>query len=371
MVIFVRDNECFEPRVQNYLRYFDDHNIDYHVIAWNRNGLAKQDSHITFFERRAEYGKRIANIPNKLAWMRFVMKEIVHFKNDCTAIHACDIDAVLPALFIGKLLHKKVIFDIFDWISSLTGKGVVYRIVELLQNYAYKHSDYVILCEEERKTQAKTKNDEVHILPNIPNPKTKYDEKALSVTQKALDSYKFVISYVGVFDRDRGLENLLECISKKSEICLNIAGFGVLEDLVNQYADQYPNIISWGRVDYAVGQAIMKNSSLMAAMYHLTSPLHKYAAPNKYYESLVLEVPMITTQNTLVGSKVTRYDTGFVLNETMDALNELFEQDNLQDEINQKKKNCHRIWNDIYSNYFDSFMQNEYMTIIEASNGNV
>ncbi len=364
MVLFIRDNECFEPRVRNYFHYFDEHGIEYRVIAWNRNGKGKANDHIIFFERRAEYGKRIANIPNKMKWMFFVAKEIIKNKKECTAIHACDIDAVLPALFVGKIFGKKVIFDIFDWISSLTGKGLVYQIVEWLQNYAYKHSDYVILCEEERTAQAKAENAEVHILPNIPDGKTKYDEKTLKITQHNLDRYDYVVSYVGVFDRDRGLENLLECVSKKANICLNIAGFGILEDMVEKYSDKYPNIFSWGRVDYAVGQAIMKNSSLLAAMYHLTSPLHQYAAPNKYYESLVLQVPIITTRDTLVGSKVERYDTGFVLDESLEALTALFEQENLLDEINKKKKNCQNVWNEIYSGYYDTFMRNEYIKMI-------
>ena len=97
MVLFIRDNECFEPRVQNYLDYFEKHNIDYHVLAWNRNGTAKSNPKITFFERRAEYGKRLKNIPNKLFWMFFVIKGIIKHRKECKVIHACDIDAILPA----------------------------------------------------------------------------------------------------------------------------------------------------------------------------------------------------------------------------------------------------------------------------------
>ena len=75
MIFFIRDNECFEPRVQNYLNYFDRNDVKYHVIAWNRNGKAKLDKNITFFQKSAEYGKRIKNIPNKLAWMFFCCED--------------------------------------------------------------------------------------------------------------------------------------------------------------------------------------------------------------------------------------------------------------------------------------------------------
>ena len=62
MILLIRDNECFEPRVKNYLRYFETHNIPYRVIAWNRNGTAKLDDHIVFYQRRAEYGKGISRL---------------------------------------------------------------------------------------------------------------------------------------------------------------------------------------------------------------------------------------------------------------------------------------------------------------------
>lgn len=365
MILFIRDNECFEPRVQNYLRYFQSHQIPYHVIAWNRNGTAKPDEHITFYEHRAEYGKRLANIPNKLGWMCFAMKEIRKHRKDCVAIHACDIDGILPALAVGKPLGKKVIFDIFDWISSLTGKGVVYSLVEFLQNFCYRHADAVILCEEERKAQATASNDTIFVVPNIPDGKTAFDPDALAKTQADLERYEYVVSYVGVFDRDRGLENLVEAVSKCPNVKLNIAGFGVLDELIRSYADRFENIAYWGRVEYSVGQAIQMNSSMIAAMYHLTSPLHKYAAPNKYYESLVLGVPMITTQNTLVGAKVAKFDTGFVLDETAGSLLDLLQKHNLYEQIATKKHNCIETWENIYKDYYENYMRTQYMKFIE------
>lgn len=369
MILFIRDNECFEPRVQNYLNYFDENDVEYHVIAWNRNGKTKIAQNVTFFQRRAEYGKRIKNIPNKLAWMFFVIKIIWKNRKKCTTIHACDIDAALPALFMGKLLHKKVVFDIFDWISSLTGKGLIYTLVEFLQNFVYKHCDFVILCEEERKVQAKVDNANVLVLPNIPDGKTEFDKKTLEKTLIQRQEYKIVISYVGVFDKDRGLENLLECVSKRPDVLLNIAGFGILNNLINMYAETYGNICYWGRVEYSVGQAIMKNSDMIAAMYYLSSPLHKYAAPNKYYESLLLTVPMITTEKTLVGSKTRKYDTGFVLNESTEALATMLDDPILNDKIENKRRNCCAVWEKIYCNYFENFMKDKYIKyIIQGTN---
>lgn len=364
MVVLIRDNECFEPRVQNYINYFETQKIPYHVIAWNRNGAAEKRENFSFFEKRAEYGKRIRNIPPKIAWMSYVFKEIKKLRAECTLLHACDIDAVLPALFAGKKYHKRVVFDIFDWISSLTGKGIIYRMVDSLQNYAYRRCDAVILCEEERKAQAKAQNQRVLILPNIPDKKVKLDEKIYKTICKERKEYDLTVSYVGVFDRDRGLENLLSSVAQSPNILLNIAGFGVLDELVQDYTEKNKNIHCWGRVEYEVGQTIMKNSDVMAAMYHLTSPLHKFAAPNKYYESLLLGVPMITTEGTLVASKVKKFDTGFILDETPTALYTLLNSPDLKEKIEQKSTNCQKTWEKVYASYYESFMREKYLPLM-------
>ena len=360
MILLIRDNECFEPRVNNYIRYFTENRIPYRVVGWDRGGTGKTAENSIFFRRRAEYGKRIANIPNKLAWMAFVVGQIIKAGKDCTVIHACDIDAAIPALFAGRLLGKKVVFDIFDWISPLHGRSLVYTMVEWMQNLAYRCADHVILCEKERTEQAKRSRRQVLVLPNLPTWDVEPDRTTLDALEKDRTGFETVISYVGVFDRDRGLENLLECVSRRPEIKLNIAGFGVLEELVSSYAREYPNIMFWGRVEYGIGQTIMKGSDLIAAMYHLSSPLHRYAAPNKYYESLKLGVPVITTEGTLIASKVAEHDTGFIIGEREEDLAALLLSKNLRKEMQKKRDQCEKTWKLVYASYFDSFMANEY-----------
>jgi len=367
MILLIRSTDCFEPRVRNYLHYFDDHSIPYHVIAWDRRGTAQPDPHFTFYRRRAGYGKRIANIPGKLGWMFFIAKQIIRHRKDYRVIHGCDIDCILPALTVGKLLKKKAIYDIFDWVASRTGSGGIYRIIDWLQNLCYKHADAVILCEEGRKAQIKSHNDTVFIVPNTPNGDPPLDQTTLDITAQDLKEYDRVISYVGVFDRDRGIEDLLSAVSKCHNVKLNIAGFGLLEELVRKQADTFPNIHYWGRVEYAVGQAIIRNSHLLIATYHLTNPVHKFAAPNKYYESLAHGVPMVTTENTLVSTKVAEHNTGFVLDETEASLLTLLQQPDLEAQIAPKRVNCSRLWRERYRAYYEDYMSNQYMRFVAGA----
>lgn len=368
MILLIRDNECFEPRVKNYLGFFDTHNIPYRVIGWNRNGTAETKAHFSFYQRQAEYGKRIANIPNKIGWMVYAAKEAYIHRKEYEVIHACDMDAAFPVLLLGKLLKKRIVFDVFDWMSSDNESGLVYKVVEWMQNFCYKYADAVILCEEERRIQASAHNNTVFIIPNIPNVNIAVDSYTSEKISKDLAAYDCVLSYVGVFDHDRGLENLLEVVSQESNLKLNIAGFGALGELVQRYAEKYPNITYWGRVEYSVGQTIQKNSNLIVAMYYLSNPVHKFAAPNKYYESLALGVPMITTQNTLVGTKVEKFDTGFVLDERAESLLELLRSPKLKTQLAAKKTNCTDIWERVYKDYYETYMREQYMRFVNEVN---
>lgn len=61
-------------------------------------------------------------------------------------------------------------------------------------------------------------------------------------------------------------------------------------------------------------------------MYYKTNPNHLYAAPNKFYEALALEKPIITTAGTLVGDKVKSIKSGYVINEGERAFEELLDK---------------------------------------------
>ena len=105
----------------------------------------------------------------------------------------------------------------------------------------------------------------------------------------------------------------------------------------------------------------MRCSDLIMALYYLANPVHRYAAPNKFYESLMLGVPVVTTQGTLVGDKVLKYKTGFVVQEGEPPLYDLFALDNLRGEIEVRSKNAEALWEAVYKDYVVRFMEDEYV----------
>lgn len=365
MILLIRSNDLNpDPRAQKYIDFFEKENIEYNVLGWDRLGNALNKKEYTYYNRRAEFGKKLLNIKNKLLWFVFIFKYLFENKNEYKIVHACDFDTAFPAVLASIITRKKVVFDIFDWMSNDHEKNLIYKTIGFLERYTVRKADYVIICEEERKEQLKSKREDIMVMPNIPNIGMVEDKSLLNQIELQKSDYDIVVSYVGVFDSNRGLEDFLKKVSEKQNVLFNIAGFGYLQDLVIEYSKRYKNIVYWGKVDYNKGLNIMKNSDLILALYYNSNPLHKYAAPNKFYEGLMLGIPLITTKNTLVGAKTERYNTGFVIEEGYEGISDLLKLKDIKDLCTTKKDNCKYVWDNHYFNYINEFMNKDYISIL-------
>lgn len=366
MIILVRSNDINpDPRLQKYIDFLTEIGEDFQVLGWNRGVEEVRKPKHEYFNLKAAYGMHYYNIINKLRWFLFIFKYLIKHKKKYHIVHACDFDTALPVYLAKILTKKRMIFDIFDWMSDESKKGVIYWVIGILERKVFEKADYAIICEPERRMQISVVKDGVLVMPNIPTIRLVEISSIAEEISSQKKSYHLILSYVGVFDSDRGLENLLDLLKDNKNIYLNIAGFGHLENNIKLFAKKYDNIKFWGKVDYNQGLNIMKNSDLIIAMYYTASPEHKFAAPNKYYEGLYLGVPIVTTEKTLVGEKVTKYNTGFSIGEVQNSLVNLLEDPNLSNLIKEAAMDAKSLWLNKYENYISNFLENEYLPIVK------
>lgn len=365
MIILIRSNDANpDPRLQKYIDYLERIGRNYLVIAWNRNNIDISKERYVYFNKEAKFGAGIKNIPKKISWFAFIIKKLWEYRKDFSIIHACDLDTALPSFFVGNLLGKKIIFDVFDWISSPSSKSILGRLLWVVENYVFNNSNYKIVCESYRLNQINIKSHHnISILPNIPILKFSNDLIVEEVIKKQREKYSKIYSYVGVFDKNRGIEEFLEVISKYGEYCLNIAGFGNLENLINKYSN-FENIVFWGKVDYNKGLNIMEKSDLILAFYYLDNPVHHYAAPNKYYEGLFLGKAILTNKGTLLSNKIAQENTGYIIEEGKDGIKEFISNFKKEEEYYIKNKNSSKVWNEKYREYTNKFMEENYYNMI-------
>ena len=109
----------------------------------------------------------------------------------------------------------------------------------------------------------------------------------------------------------------------------------------------------------------MNQSDIIVAFYEKKVKNNIYAAPNKYYESLFLQKPLLTTAGTAVGNKVEKYRTGIAIEEDADALRNFLMEFSKQDLYAEMVNNADHLWNSQYVKYVDEFMHNNYLKFIQ------
>lgn len=367
MVLFLRSLDCNpDPRLQKYCDYLMKEGIKYHILCWDRDLKYSDDEKHTYFHRKAGYGTGINNAKGILNFNMYLMRYLYKYRKSYKVIHACDFDTILPALLCKLLFRKVLIYDIFDWfVDSRHFKNKwIKKVILLVEKMALYVSDISIICDDERTKQLNYVPRKLWVLPNIPD----FRLRKSSACSKRRESGTIRLSYVGTMPADRGIDKVLECVKKNPALQLDIAGFGIMDKLVKEYSDTCPNICFYGTIPYEKGIQIMENSDIIVAIYEKVVLNNVYAAPNKYYEGLYLNKPILTTQGTLVGNHTEKYETGFVIGESLEELESVFKDENLWELIKLYGQNAGHIWKVKYEGYVQQFMKQEYLPFIRSKN---
>ncbi|MDX9694339.1 MAG: glycosyltransferase [Bacteroidales bacterium] len=368
MVLLTRTNEIYSsPRIEKYISFFDKNNIEYTVIGWDRINKGLKRKNTVYFKLKSQFNQGgVKAAHDRIKWMCFLIKKLLKNKKQLTVIHAFDLDTAFPAVVFKFLFNRKVkvIFDICDWMSATlyNQNKIVLNTFKIMESFTIKHSDEVIICEPERIEQIPYKlNKKELVVPNIPSFNDisflKHDDKY------KFDNDNITLSYVGGFAIGRNLDELLEA-TKTKKINLLIAGYGSkeIEDKCIRLSS-LENVKYFGKVDYKEGLNIMYNSDIIYAMYSKINPNHFYAAPNKYYEAMMLGKPIISTKGINMERKILDNNCGYIIEETSQEIISLLKEISKDDMINKGKVSL-SLWNNKYENYITNFFNETYIKLI-------
>lgn len=362
-VIFLRSQlPETDSRLQRYISILNNYEIEYIIIGWNRQKHcnSKFKKNVILFNKLAPIGGGISNINSLFFWNLFLFKVLWTNRKNYSSIHSIDFDTAIPALIVSKLLKKKYIFDVYDkYTDARSLPSILKKIIDKIERLCVKNADILILPDGCRRQQLELPNNIpsyiIENIPNVPDFKLKKIE---------LQSRKIILSYVGILERNhRGLENLIKVVSQyPNKIILNIAGAGDLQDYVELEAKTHSNINFLGSVSQKQALEIMQNSHIIVGLYYTTIKNHLYASPNKYYESLYLGKPLLTSSDTPVAEKVLKFNTGFVIGQTSQHLIEFIDNISME-KINEASNNSFDLWSKKYLHY-NQIIANQYVRII-------
>jgi len=266
----------------------------------------------------SEMGKGISNIYKLIAFQWLTLTFLLKNRRKFDVIHAFDLDAGIPALVISLFFRKKLIYHIADfYIDSRPGIPHFFKnAIRRLDYFIISKANATIICTEERKKQIeKSKPRKLYVIHN--SPVDQCISNGESSRRKREDEENkdtlFSITYVGGLTEVRFIREALETIKKYPNIRLNIAGYGPLDSIVEETSENFSNIKYHGRIDYADALNLYSNCDLMFAIYDPRVPNHRYSAPNKVYEAMMLGKAIIVSEGTGIDKLVEKENMGFVI----------------------------------------------------------
>ena len=328
-IVLIRSNPVRPyPRLEKMANCLIKHGYGVQVLAWDRDNdyeprkeelkLTNGTAEITRIGIKGQFSGGIKkNLKGLLKFQSFIRKWLVKNQNSYSVIHAYDFDTGYTAMKCAKKLKKKFVYDIPDYYVDSHGlyDSLIGKLVKSCEDNVITRSDATIICTEERKQQIKDASPKkLIVVHNTPAETVEPVQKAPS------DRLKLV--YVGIFGKKRFIDKIAQAVSMRSDCEFHIGGYGGnMEQYFQDMADKFENIYYYGRIPYDKTLELENECDVMCAMYDPSVRNHYYAAPNKFYEALMLGKPLLMVKKTGMSAIVEENNFGEVIDYNEDALN--------------------------------------------------
>ncbi len=302
---------------------------------------------------KAQTGRGMKNIFQLIHFQFLLVKWLLTNSDKYDIIHSFDLDTGLPVFLVSKLKKKKYVYHIADfYVDSRRGiPKILKKVVRKLEYMVISNAETTIICTEERKHQIQGSNPKnLVVIHNTPS-------KSLSISSKQNKEFdtsnpnkeNLTFTYVGLLSDSRFIKSVIDVFKEQPEFKLELAGMGNMSDYAKQASKEYNNINYYGMIDYEDAFKLYSKCDVMFAIYDPDIPNHKYSAPNKVYEAMMLGKPIIVAKGTGVDKLVEKENIGICIDYSEDnfktALNYIIKNPKDIKEMGNRAKDAY----DLYS----------------------
>ena len=360
-IVLIRATEVMpDPPVEKMANTLISHGHSVTILAWDRSNtyaergsikkLANSETEIVHFGIPAKYSGGIkANFKGLLLFQMRIIRWLFRHRREYDAVHAFDFDTGFASMICCKLLRKKLIYHVLDYYAEghiLPGR-LLNSIIEFFEIRVINSANATVICTEKRKEQIrKASPRKLYVIHNTPDSVQQMDTSF----QVNGCTGKLKLVYVGVLSRMRLLKETVEVVSKMDDVEMHIGGFGEYEDWMQKAAEQYSNVFCYGKLQYSETLALEKQCDIMMAVYDPSIRNHKYAAPNKFYESIMLGKPIIMAYDTGHDDIITKNDIGILTEYSESGIRDaIYALEKRRNEWNDMGKRAMNLYNSNYS----------------------
>ena len=204
--------------------------------------------------------------------------------------------------------------------------------------------------------------EKVLYMPNVPD-------------LSAFDSYKkkdggaFTVGYLGAVRYKQQMINLIEAAERTGDHLL-IAGYEDQPNIIEPMCKGKPNIEWVGRFDFNKQAAeLYGKCDVMYSVYDADMHNVRVALPNKLYEAVYCEMPLIVAKNTYLADTVEEWGVGMAVDhksvdELADVINELRENKALRERI---AENCRKRKAELDLKIYNAQLQDKILRLLDET----
>jgi len=235
-----------------------------------------------------------------IKYFEFLYRVIKQYKNT-DILHCNDLNSLPIGVLVKKFFNKdiKIVYDAHEYETEINGlTGIQKKLNKKLEKFLIKDADKVI-------TVSNAIADEYVKLYNIPKPVLvlntppfkKIEKKDIFRETLNISKDKTIFLYQGGLSSGRGIEILLDTFKsiddEKSVIVF--MGYGSLEDLIKASEKTYKNIYFHKAVAPDVLLDYTSSADFGISTIEDSCLSYRYCLPNKIFEYLMAEIPVIVS----------------------------------------------------------------------------
>jgi len=338
-------NINYDTRCNNLYDTLTANNFDVEFIGfdWMTQGFVETQGNIS-----------IHKLKKGFLSLSFYLKFIWHIKvklitTKASIIFAEDIYTLPFAVIFGKLKRAMIYYDsreLFGYLAGLKDKKLKQLFWKWTEKFFIRKADYVIVTgpmdADFLKKDYGLKN--IILLRNLPRyykPELKLDLHSHLQINKS----KKLILYQGVLLKGRGIEKVFSVLNELPDHLFVVVGGGEYEEHYQNLSEQMnltDQVFFLGKLTQEDLPQLTASVDIGVSLIENISTRYYYALPNKLFEYIMAEIPVIVSNLPQMKEIVDKYDVGYAVEfeskaELISAIKKLTEDNNL---YASTKQNC-------------------------------
>lgn len=260
-----------------------------------------------------------------------------------------DLDTLLPNYLISKLQRKRLVYDsheLFTEVPELVEKTFVKKFWTSIEQWIFpKLKTVIVVSQSIADYYEKKYGTACTVIRNFPQD-TQVEKTVFPFDTKG----KKIILYQGALNIGRGLELMIDAVTTLENYILVIAGDGDIAEKLKNYVhtkELDKKVFFLGKLDPPQLKNVTLKADVGLSLEEDLGLNYRYALPNKVFDYINAEIPVIVSDLPEMKSIVIEHKVGVVLNdrtpERLSTLINTMDKEKYTDALKKAKKELN--WN--------------------------